>query len=156
MTPVYFWLTTALAAGAGGLLWRRKRAGRAARRALRLAQEAYAAGRWGESLGAYRDYLRRAAATVAPAAAEEILRYMAFAVGEGEFRADLWSVKKEFKQLAALGDAPAGAANRGKRRAALARLRTALAALEFVPDPTAPKPENEFDPGSELPPCLLN
>ena len=131
-------------------------AGRAARVALLRAREAYGAGRWAESLAAYREYLRRAAATVSPAAAEEILRYMAFAVGEGEFRADLWSVKKEFKQLAALACAPASAASRALRRTALVRLRTALAALAFVPDPNAPKPENEFDPGAELPPCLMN
>ena len=129
---------------------------RAARSALLQARDAYAAGRWADSLAAYRDYLRRAAITLTPAAAEEILRYMAFAVGEGEFRADLWSVKKEFKQLAALAAAPASTASRALRRAAIIRLRAALAALEFVPDPDAPKPENEFDPGSELPPCLLN
>lgn len=156
MNPVFLTLPAAIAAGAAVFFWRRARADRAARRALAGAREAYAAGRWADSLAAYRDYLRRAAATLAPAAAEEILRYMAFAVGEGEFRADLWSVKKEFKQLAALAAAPASAATGALRRAALVRLHAALAALEFVPDPEAPKPENEFDPGSELPPCMLN
>ena len=156
MNPLFLSLSAALAAGAAVFSWRRALAGRAARRALANAREAYAAGRWADSLEAYRDYLRRAAATLTPAAAEEILRYMAFAVGEGEFRADLWSVKKEFKQLAALAAAPASMASRALRRAALSRLRAALAALKFVPDPDAPKPENEFDPGSELPPCMLN
>lgn len=146
----------ALAVVTAGFLWWRALSARAARRSLTQAREAYGAGRWGDSLAAYRDYLERAAATLSPAAAEEILRYMAFAVGEGEFRADLWSVKKEFKQLAALASAPASLTRRGLRREALRRLRAALTALEFVPDPTAPKPENEFDPPGELPPCVLN
>ena len=105
-----------------------------ARRLIRRAGRAYQAERWDECLMAYRNYLLLAARTVTPETTGEILRYMAYAVGEADLAADLGGVKRAFKDLHTW--APARRTDPQAHRnyyEAYGRLLQTLRALEFTP-----------------------